>query len=63
MGEYVDLEDEKQREVFSKLLGEAIDRWLDKQYAVVGKWTLRGVLATACAAFVYFYFNTKGFRL
>lgn len=63
MEKLVDLEDEKQRELFSQLLGEAIDKWLDKQYAVVGKWTLRGLLATAFAAFVYFYFNTKGFRL
>lgn len=58
----VDLKDEEQRKLFEEMLGKAIDTWLDKQYASIGKWSVRGIIAMLIAAFTYFYLSTKGFR-
>lgn len=58
----VDLNDEKQAELFRKVVENAIDAWLDKQYANFGKWTMRGVLAAATAGMFYLYVKTGGFK-
>lgn len=58
----VDLNDKKQAELFRALVESAIDAWLDKQYANVGKWTLRGFLAAATAGGFYLYVKTGGFK-
>ena len=59
----LDLEDEKQRRLFEQILSAAIERWLDKQYAAVGKWTIRGVAATAVAAIAFLWYHSGGFKL
>ena len=39
---------------------EAIQEWLDKQYAVVGRWTTRGLLSMAVVALFYIYATAHG---
>jgi len=58
----VDLSDEKQREEFRKIIREAIDAWLDKQFSAFGRWTFWGIVSAAIAAFSYAYFQTKGMK-
>ncbi len=40
---------------------EALNEWLDKQWAAVGKWTVGGLASTAIAGLAYFYSKTHGF--
>ena len=40
---------------------EAMNEWLDKQWASFGKWTAGGLLSLAIAALAYAYFSTHGF--
>lgn len=58
----VDLHDEEQARLFKKILEDAIDAWLDKQYSAVGKWTMRGLLAAACGGALLLYVKTGGFK-
>ena len=44
-------------------LKEALNEWLDKQWATFGKWTFGGLLSIALAGLAYAYFNTHGFGL
>lgn len=41
----------------NKIVGEAIDAWLDKKFAAFGKWTLSSVAAAAFGYLVYFLFT------
>ena len=56
MERYVNLNDPEQQELFRRVLNEAIERWLNRQYAAVGRWTLHGIAAAALAALAYFTF-------
>lgn len=40
---------------------EALNEWLDKQWAEVGKWTVGGLMSTAIAGLAYAYSKTHGF--
>jgi hypothetical protein len=40
---------------------EALNEWLDKQWAKFGKWTAGGILSLALAALAYAYSKTHGF--
>lgn len=55
----VDLTREEQKEAVK----EAISEWLDAQFAVVGRWTMHGIMASALAGLLYAWLTTKGFRL
>ena len=51
-----DYEDEKK-----KIIKEAIDEWLDTQFAAFGRWTFYGILSALLAACAYFAFVYHGF--
>jgi hypothetical protein len=58
----VDFKDSEQREAFQQLLDNAIDRWMEKQFAQFGKWTIRGIGAMLLGAAVWVYFHSGGFK-
>ena len=55
----VDLDKETQKAAIK----EAISEWLDVQFAVVGRWTVNGIIAVALAGLLYAWLGTKGFRM
>jgi hypothetical protein len=57
----VDLKDPEQQRLLRQAFGEAIDSWLDKKFAQLGRWSLGGMAAVIFAAVVYLYFSSKGF--
>jgi len=59
----VNLEDPRQREEFRQAVREAIDEWLDKQFAKFGVWSVRSIFAIVLAGVAYLYFKTNGFSL
>lgn len=40
---------------------EALNEWLDKQFAIFGRWTMGGLASTAIAGLAYAYSKTHGF--
>jgi hypothetical protein len=42
---------------------EALNEWLDKQWAAVGKWTAGGLASAAIAGLAYAYSKTHGFLI
>lgn len=46
------------REEFIEMFDAALDKWLDKKFSEVGKWTLRGITAMALALLTWFYFHS-----
>ena len=44
------------------LVKEAIQEWLDVQFATLGKWTLTGILASAFAGLVYLALTGAGWH-
>ena len=46
---------EEQKELHKAAFKEAISEWLDKQFATVGKWTLRGITSVALGMVLYAY--------
>lgn len=58
----IDLKDPEQQKLLREAFGEAIDSWLDKQFAKFGKWSLGGLAASVFSAVVYLYFSSKGFK-
>lgn len=55
----VDLDKETQKAAIK----EAINEWLDAQFAMVGRWTVNGVLAAALAGLLYAFLTTRGWKL
>lgn len=53
-----DIDDKAQKE----LIKEAISEWLDKQFATLGKWTLRGLVSAGVAALGYWILTTNGWH-
>jgi hypothetical protein len=51
---------EEQKELHKAAFKEAISEWLDKQFATVGKWTLRGITSVALGMFLYAYAAAHG---
>lgn len=43
-----------------EIVKEALQEWLDKQFAAFGKWTLAGLISTALAGAVYLWFAAHG---
>ena len=55
----VDLDNETQKAAIK----EAITDWLDVQFALLGRWTMKGVMSVALAGLMYAYLTTKGWKL
>lgn len=59
----VDLKDPEQKKVFQDMLDASIENWMNRQFAEIGKWTLRGLAASLAAGLIWLYFHTGGFKL
>jgi len=58
----VNLRDDEQKKMMADALDAAVDRWMDKQFANFGKWTVRGILALIFGGAVWLYFHTGGLK-
>ena len=45
------------KDEFVEMFDSALDKWLDKKFSEVGKWTLRGITAMALGLLTWFYFH------
>lgn len=54
----LDTNDEAQK----ALIKEAIDEWLDKQFAKFGKWSAAGIASALLVALLYFWLATHGWH-
>ncbi len=45
-----------------EIVKEAINEWLDKQFATLGKWTLGGLVSAILAALLYFTLTNNGWH-
>lgn len=43
-----------------EIVKEALQEWLDRQFAAFGKWTLAGLVSAALAGAVYLWFAAHG---
>lgn len=50
------------KEIQKEAVKEALCEWLDKQFAILGKWTLRGLLSMGMAVLVYLYLTQNGWH-
>jgi hypothetical protein len=41
---------------------QALREWLDDQFAMLGRWTAKGIAAAALAAVVYFILTSQGWH-
>jgi hypothetical protein len=41
---------------------EALQEWLDKQFAMLGKWTLGGICSIGLAVLVYLWLSSQGWH-
>jgi hypothetical protein len=57
-----DFNDPDQRKQINDMIRDAIDAWLDKQFATFGKWSLAGLGSAALAALAYVYFTSHGLK-
>jgi len=48
------------RSVQKEAVKEALQEWLDKQFATLGKWTLGGLMSIGFAVLVYLYLAQNG---
>jgi hypothetical protein len=53
----IDFKDDQQKQLFKEAMKESLNEWLDKQFAVLGKWTVFGILSMALVAMTYVYIN------
>lgn len=51
---------QERKQLIKEALSEAAQAWLDARYKEVGKWSLRGIMAAAFAALVYFTLTHTG---
>jgi hypothetical protein len=51
---------EEQKTLYKDAIKEAINEWLDKQYILFGKWTMRGIASAAIAMAFYGYAAAHG---
>lgn len=51
---------EEQKALQKEAIKEAISEWLDKQFSVVGRWTLKGMAAMGVASLFYIYAAAHG---
>ena len=55
-----DENDEKR--IYKEAIKEVLEEWLDKQFALFGKWTVTGLVAMACAGMVYLALSGQGWH-
>jgi hypothetical protein len=55
-----DMTPEEQKELHKEAIKEAINEWLDKQYILFGKWTLRGFASIGITLILYSYAAAHG---
>jgi len=48
---------EEQKEIIKQAFREAIQEWLDKQFAAFGRWTFYGILSVALSIVAYVWFH------
>ena len=49
-------------DVKKALIKEALQEWLDKQFTMVGKWTVKGLISMAIAGVVYLWLSSHGWH-
>jgi hypothetical protein len=54
--------DALERGLTKEVVKEALKEWLDEKFALVGKWTVQGIVAAALAALVYFILAWNGWK-
>lgn len=54
----IDLDNEEKK----RIVKEALQEWLDKQFAQVGRWTVRGLVSIGLGYAVYWYLTAHGFK-
>ena len=54
---------DEQKKMHKEAIKEAIQEWLDKQFIVLGKWTLKGLSAMSLAALVYLWAASHGWNI
>lgn len=47
-------------ETQKQVIKEALQEWLDKQFATLGRWTVGGLCSMALAVLVYLYLSQHG---
>lgn len=50
------------KDIQKEALKEALQDWLDKQFAAFGKWTLSGLASAGLVAIVYFILTSQGWH-
>jgi len=58
-----DMSPEEQKKLHKEAIKEAIGEWLDKQFILVGKWTLRGLASAGLGLFLYTYAAAHGWAI
>jgi hypothetical protein len=48
------------KEEAKQAMKDALNEWLDKQFAIFGRWTVSGLVSSAIAALAYAYSKTHG---
>jgi hypothetical protein len=48
------------KEEAKQAMKDALNEWLDKQFATFGRWTVGGLVSSAIAALAYAYSKTHG---
>ena len=54
-----ELDDNEQKK---EIIKEAINEWLNVQFAILGKWTLGGLMSVGVAALGYFILTSQGWH-
>ena len=54
---------EEQKELHKEAIKEAISEWMDKQYSIVGQWTIRGFRTMLVVAVVYLWAAAHGWTV
>jgi len=56
-------EQEELKVLHKEAIKEAINEWLDKQYILFGKWTIRGLASGALVVLLYGYAAAHGWMI
>ena len=56
-------EQEELKQLHKEAIKEAINEWLDKQYILFGKWTIRGLASGGLVILLYGYVAAHGWMI
>jgi hypothetical protein len=48
--------------IYKEVVKEALSEWLDKQYAVFGRWSLRGIVSATLVVILYLWLSAHGWH-